>query len=120
MRPSSLIHDNIRTCMAQRARPRPRVLEEERLLNASDEVGARKRTRTPTIIVDGTSAISSKRPHFEIRCPSPAKMIAWGSFGGTYTVTCRPPSYSNVSVTNSPATAPVGSAVLSDSLGLRL
>ena len=34
-----------------------------------------------------------------------ANTIALGWPGGTYTVTCRPPSYSNVSVTNSPDTA---------------
>ena len=36
------------------------------------------------------------------------------------TWTCRPPSYSNVSVTNSPTTAPVGLAIPPDSLSLRL
>jgi hypothetical protein len=42
---SSLIHDDIRTCIAQRVRPPLCVPDEERLLCTSDKVGARKRTR---------------------------------------------------------------------------
>ncbi len=45
VRPSLLIHDDIRICIAQRVRPPPCVLEEERLLCASDKVCAWKRTR---------------------------------------------------------------------------
>src|ERR1700683_1565673 len=45
VRSSSLLHDDIRTCIAQRVRPPPRVPEEEWLLCASDKVCARKRTR---------------------------------------------------------------------------
>ncbi len=46
---------------------------------------------------------------------------ASGGSGGTRTVTCLPPSYSNISVTNSPETAPVGLAGSpSDSLSSRL
>src|SRR5262249_55408278 len=44
VRPSSLLHDDIRTCIPQRVRPPPCVPEEERLLCASDKVCARKRT----------------------------------------------------------------------------
>src|SRR5262245_20307467 len=54
-------------------------------------------------MVGGTSAPSSITPHREIIWPSPAKTIASGGSGGTYTVTRRPASYSKVSVTNSPA-----------------
>ncbi len=42
VRPSSLIHDDIRTCIAQRVRPPPCVPEEERLPCASDKICARK------------------------------------------------------------------------------
>src|SRR5580698_8266425 len=45
VRPGSLIHDDIRICIAQRVRPSPCVREEERLLCAGDKVCARKRTR---------------------------------------------------------------------------
>src|SRR5215469_9501088 len=45
VRPSSLIHEYIRICIAQRVSPPPCVLQEERLLCASDKVCARKRTR---------------------------------------------------------------------------
>ena len=45
VRSSSLSHDDIRTCIAQRVRPPPRVPEEERLLCASDKVCARKWAR---------------------------------------------------------------------------
>src|SRR5579872_4761396 len=45
MRPGSLIHDDIRTGVAQGVRPPSGVLEEERLLPAGDEVCARKWTR---------------------------------------------------------------------------
>src|SRR4029077_19453809 len=45
VRPISLMHDDIRMCTAQRVRPPPCVLQEERLLCASDKVYARKRTR---------------------------------------------------------------------------
>src|SRR3984957_7508015 len=45
MRPISLIHDDIRMCTAQCVRPPSCVLEEERLLGASDKVCARKRPR---------------------------------------------------------------------------
>src|SRR5580693_6182067 len=45
VRSSSLIHDDVRTCIAQRVCPPPCVPEEERLLCASHEVCARKRTR---------------------------------------------------------------------------
>src|ERR1019366_2662075 len=48
VRPSSLNHDDICTCIAQRVRPPPCVLEEERLLCASHEVCARKRTPQKT------------------------------------------------------------------------
>ena len=34
---------------------------------------------------------------------TPVQTTASGGSGGTYAVTCRPPSYSNVSVTSSPA-----------------
>ena len=57
---------------------------------------------TPTIIVGGTAAASTKPPHCEIPRPSPANTTASGGSGGTYAVTLRPPSYSNVSVTSSP------------------
>src|SRR6266487_3173270 len=57
----------------------------------------------PTIIVDGTAAVSRTPPHCDISWPSPANTIASGGSGGTYTVTCRPPSYLNRSVTSSPA-----------------
>src|SRR5215469_8187635 len=56
----------------------------------------------PTIIVDGTSAASRTPPHCEINWPSPANTTASAGSGGTYTVTSRPPSYSNVSVMSSP------------------
>src|SRR5262249_48297555 len=56
----------------------------------------------PTIIVDGTSAAARTPPHCEINWPSPANTTASAGFGGTYTVTSRPPSYSNVSVMSSP------------------
>ena len=39
----------------------------------------------------------------EINWPSPANTTASGESGGRYAVTCRRPSYSNSSVTNSPA-----------------
>ena len=39
------MHDDLRTCIAQRVCPRPCVPEEERLLCAGHEVCARKRTR---------------------------------------------------------------------------
>src|SRR5580698_2879685 len=45
VRPISLIHDDIRMCTAQCVRPPPCVLQEERLLCASDKVYARKRNR---------------------------------------------------------------------------
>src|ERR1051326_509602 len=45
VRPRTLIHDDICICIAQRVRPPPCVLQEERLLCASDKVCARKRTR---------------------------------------------------------------------------
>jgi hypothetical protein len=45
VRTSPLIHGDIRICIAQRVRPPPCVLEEERLLCAGDKVCARKRTR---------------------------------------------------------------------------
>src|SRR5690349_6359083 len=45
MRPIPLLHDDIRMCSAQCIRPPSCVLEEERLLCASDKVSARKRTR---------------------------------------------------------------------------
>src|ERR1700728_1101070 len=45
MRSSSLIHDDTRTCCAQRVGPPPCVPEEERLLCASDKVCARRRAR---------------------------------------------------------------------------
>src|ERR1700683_4253474 len=45
VRPGSLIDDDIRICITQRVRPPPCVLEEERLLCASDKVCARKWTR---------------------------------------------------------------------------
>jgi hypothetical protein len=43
--PDPLVHDDVRTGIAQRARPPGRVLEEERLQRAGDEIGARKRAR---------------------------------------------------------------------------
>src|SRR6266567_3823849 len=55
------------------------------------------------IIVDGTAAVSRTPPHCDIGWPSPANTIASGGSGGTYTVTRRPPSYLNRSVTSSPA-----------------
>src|ERR1700721_1583021 len=45
VRPSSLIHDHIRICIAQRVHPPPGALEQERRLRAGDKVCARKRTR---------------------------------------------------------------------------
>ena len=45
VRPGSLIHDDIRMCVAQRVRPPPCVRQKERLLCASNKVCARKRTR---------------------------------------------------------------------------
>src|SRR6516162_1968269 len=45
VRPSSLIHEYLRICIAQRVRPPPCVLKEERLLCAGDKVCARKRAR---------------------------------------------------------------------------
>ena len=45
MRPGSLIHADIRICIAQRVRPPLCVFEEERFLYASDKVCARERTR---------------------------------------------------------------------------
>src|ERR1700677_2370725 len=45
VRSSSPMHNDIRTCIAQRVCPPSCVLEEERLLCASHEVCARKRTR---------------------------------------------------------------------------
>src|SRR3984957_21276456 len=45
VRSSSLMHDDIRTCIAQRVCPPVCVPEEERLLCAGHEVCARKRTR---------------------------------------------------------------------------
>ncbi len=45
VRPSSLVHDNIRTRVTQRVRPPSSVRQEERLLRASDKVYARERTR---------------------------------------------------------------------------
>ena len=44
VRPSSLIHDDIRISSAQRVRPPLCILQEERLLCAPDKVCARKRT----------------------------------------------------------------------------
>ena len=48
----------------------------------------------PMIIVGGRSAASRTPPHDAINWPSPAKTMASGGAGGTYAVTCRPPSYS--------------------------
>jgi hypothetical protein len=45
VRPDTLGHDNVRTCVAQRDGPAVRVLEKERLQRAGDEVHARKRLR---------------------------------------------------------------------------
>ena len=45
VRSDALGHDDVRACTAQRGRPPRRVLEEERLQRAGDEVRARKRTR---------------------------------------------------------------------------
>jgi hypothetical protein len=45
VRPSSLIHDDIRAGIAQRIRPPPCILKEKWLLCASEKVCARKRTR---------------------------------------------------------------------------
>ena len=45
VRRDPLAHDDVRTCTAQRDRPPGRVLEEERLQRAGDEVHARNRTR---------------------------------------------------------------------------
>ncbi len=53
--------------------------------------------------------------------PSPANTTALAGSGGTYTVTWRPPSYSNVSVTNCPAVGdigPVGGTGVADSVVL--
>jgi hypothetical protein len=64
---------------------------------------------TPTIIVDGALAASRTSPNREIcHPPSPAKTMDSGEVGGTYTVTWRPPSYSNVSVTSCPAVGDIG------------
>jgi hypothetical protein len=52
------------------------------------------------IMVGGESAASRKPPHDAISWPSPAKTMASGGDVGTYAVTCRPPSYANVSVTS--------------------
>ncbi len=109
-----------------RLRPSANVLDEELLMRREPlRLKARRVLMEPsvssagpcipTIIVDGALidsilAFSINRPHFEILWPSPAKTIASGGLGGTYTVTCRPPSYSNVPVTNSPETMPVGLA----------
>src|ERR1700744_2304789 len=48
VRSNSLFHDGVRTCTAQRFRRYPCVIEEERLLCASDKVCARKLTRHKT------------------------------------------------------------------------
>ena len=45
MRSGPLGHHDVRTCIAQRLRPPGRVLVEERLQRAGDEVRARKRAR---------------------------------------------------------------------------
>lgn len=45
VRTGSLIHDDIRTCIAQGVRPPPGVLQEERLLCTGHKVGTRKRDR---------------------------------------------------------------------------
>src|SRR3954451_6660798 len=60
------------------------------------------------IIAGGRSAASRTSPHDAINCPSPAKTTASVAAAGTYAVTCRPPSYSNVSVTSSPALDDIG------------
>src|SRR6202042_14845 len=62
----------------------------------------------PMIIVGGASAASSRRPHDVINWPSPANTTASGGAAGTYAVTCRPPSYSNLSVTSWPAVRDIG------------
>ena len=59
----------------------------------------------PMIIVCGRLAASRTPPHDVINSPSPAKTTASGGAGGTYAVTCRPPSYSNVSVMSWPLVA---------------
>ena len=48
MRRDPFAHHDVRTRIAQRDRPPPRVVEEERLQRAGDEVGARNRTRHRT------------------------------------------------------------------------
>src|SRR5205085_11288450 len=45
VRPDALSYEDVRTCIAQRVRPPGRVLEEERLQRAGDEVHARDRAR---------------------------------------------------------------------------
>src|SRR5207253_8164054 len=60
------------------------------------------------IIVGGRSAASRTPPHDAINWPSPAKTMASGGAGGTYAVTCRPLSYSKVSVRTWPAMGDIG------------
>jgi hypothetical protein len=60
------------------------------------------------IIVGGTSAASRTPPHDVTNRPSPAKTMASGDAGGTYAEICRPPSYSDLSVTSWPAVGEIG------------
>jgi hypothetical protein len=71
------------------------------------------------IIVGSRSAASRTSPHDVINCPSPAKTTASAAAAGTYAVTCRPPSYSNVSVMNAPVADDIGVGSLTG-IGQRL
>src|SRR5262245_60525029 len=67
---------------------------------------------TPTIIV--VAAYGGLRAsHNRRTChpPSAAKTTELGGAGGTYTVTWRPPSYANVSVTNCPVVGDIRMAL---------
>src|SRR5215831_2548198 len=83
------------SCAANRSGSKPGEYSWSRSVSSA-------RRCAPTIIVDGTSAAARTPPHCEINWPSPANTTASGGSGGTYTVTSRPPSYSNFSVMRSP------------------
>ena len=63
VRRDPLAHHDVRTCIAQRDRPPGRVVEEERLQRAGDEVHARNRTRHHAGRLVTRRPASRRRPH---------------------------------------------------------
>src|SRR5262249_37430288 len=71
VRAGPLLHDNVRTCIAQRVLPPSRVLEEERLSRAGDQVRARNRTRHDTRRSVTSARGGAEDRTIDIRMPEP-------------------------------------------------